>query len=41
MNDTCIGTIFWVPTPWGLGEGSKIEFSEHGHVAYQIKGEEQ
>ena len=41
MNDTCIGTIFWVPTPWGLWEGSKIEFSEHGHVAYQIKGEEQ
>ena len=31
----------WVPTLWGLGEGSKILFSEHGHVAYQIKGEEQ
>ena len=24
MNGTCTGTIFWVPTPWGLGEGSKI-----------------
>ena len=24
-----------------LGEGSKIKFSEHGHVAYQIKGDEQ
>ena len=26
---------------WGLGEGSKIYFSEHGHLAYQIKGDEQ
>ena len=26
----------------GLGAGgSKIKFSEHGHVAYQIKGDEQ
>ena len=32
---------FLVPTPWGLGEGSKIKFSEHGHVAYQIKGDKQ
>ena len=32
---------FWVPSPWGLGKGSKIYFSEHGHVAYQIKGDEQ
>ena len=32
---------FWVPSPWGLGEGSKIKFSEHGHVAYQTKGDEQ
>ena len=24
MNCTCTGTIFWVPYPWGLGEGSKI-----------------
>ena len=38
MNNTCTGTIFWVPLPWGLGEGSNILFSEHGHVAYQIKG---
>ena len=40
-DGTCTGTIFWVPAPWGLGEGSKIKFSEHGHVAYQIKGDEQ
>ena len=32
---------FLGPLPWGLGEGSKIKFSEHGHVAYQIKGDEQ
>ena len=38
---TCTGIVFWVPTPWGLGEGSKIYISEHGHVAYQIKGDEQ
>ena len=24
---------------WGAG-GSKIQFYEHGHVAYQIKGDE-
>ena len=41
MNGTCTCTMFWVPAPWGLGEGSKIKFSEHGHVAYQIKGDEQ
>ena len=41
MNVPCSGTIFWVPAPWGLGEGSKIKFSEHVHVAYQIKGDEQ
>ena len=26
---------------WGFGGGSKIKFSEHGHVAYQIKGDDQ
>ena len=30
---------------WGFGVGggggSKIKFSEHGHVAYQIKGDDQ
>ena len=31
---------FWVPSPLGLGEGSKILFSKHGHVAYQIKDEQ-
>ena len=32
---------FWVPPPCGLGQGSKIEFSEHGYVDYQLKGDEQ
>ena len=41
INGTYTGTIFWVPSPWGLGVGSKIKFSEHGHVAYQIKGDDQ
>ena len=27
MNGTCTGTIFWVPTPWGLGEGPKGQIS--------------
>ena len=35
------GPLVCVPSPWGLGEGSKIYFSEHGHVAYQIKVDEQ
>ena len=26
------------PSPIALGDGSKLFFSEHGHVAYQIKG---
>ena len=26
------------PSPIALGDGSKLTFSEHGHVAYQIKG---
>ena len=32
-----------MPKGLGLGGagGSKIEFSEHVHVAYQIKGDEQ
>ena len=25
-NGTCTGTIFRVPAPWGLGEGSKFKF---------------
>ena len=32
------------PRVWDLGRGgggSKNKFSEHGHVAYQIKGDEQ
>ena len=41
INCTCNGTIFWVPSPWDLGKGSKKLFSEHGHVAYQIKKDEQ
>ena len=31
---------FFGPHPWGLGEGSK-KYSGHGHVEYQIKGDEQ
>ena len=27
MNGTCFGTIFWVPAPWGLGEGPKGQIS--------------
>ena len=27
MNGTCNGTIFWVPTSWGLGEGPKGQIS--------------
>ena len=27
MNTTCNGTILWVPTPWGLGEGPKGQIS--------------
>ena len=27
MNATCNNTIFWVPTPWGLGEGPKGKIS--------------
>ena len=26
------------PNPWGGVKMSKLTFSEHGHVAYQIKG---
>ena len=37
-------SVPWV-MPQGLGQGgtgrSKIKFSEHGHVAYQIKEDEQ
>ena len=29
------------PRPLGLLGGVKYQFSEHGHVAYQIKGDEQ
>ena len=27
MNGTCTGIIFWVPAPWGLGEGPKDQIS--------------
>ena len=26
-NGTCNSTIFWVPAPWGLGEGPKVQIS--------------
>ena len=27
MKGICTGAIFWVPTPWGLGEGPKGQIS--------------
>ena len=27
MNGICNGTIFWVPAPWGPGEGPKGQIS--------------
>ena len=38
MNGTCTGTIFWVPTPWGLGEGSKIKFLNMVMWHIKLKG---
>ena len=26
---------------WGVGRGQKLSFSEHGHVAYQIEGNDE
>ena len=38
MNGTCTGTIFWVPAPWGLGEGSQIKFLNMVMWHIKIKG---
>ena len=38
MNGTCTGTIFWVPAPWGLGEGSKIKFLNMIMLHIKLKG---
>ena len=27
INDTCNGTTLWVPIPWGLREGPKVQIS--------------
>ena len=47
MNDTNhirrdLYSVAWVmPKGWGLGcWGSKSYFSKHGHVAYQIEGDD-
>ena len=26
---------------WGVGRGQKLSFSQHGHVAYQIEGNDE
>ena len=49
MNDINILDVIFIQSPgscprvWDLGVlgGKKKSFSEHGHVAYQIKGDEQ
>ena len=38
MNGTCTDTIFWVPAPWGLGEGSKIKFLNMVMWHIKLKG---
>ena len=38
MNGTCTGTIFWVPAPWGLGEGPKDQISLNLNYKVNFKG---
>ena len=38
MNGTCTGAIFWVPTPWGLGEGPKGQISLNLNYKVNFKG---
>ena len=38
MNGTCTGAIFWVPTPWGLGEGPKGLISLNLNFKVNFKG---
>ena len=38
MNGTCTGAIFWVPTPWGLGEGPKGQISLNLNYKVYFKG---
>ena len=38
MNGTCTGTIFWVPAPWDLGEGSKGQISLNLNYKVNFKG---
>ena len=37
MNGTCTGTIFWVPTPWGRGEGPKCQISLNLNLQSQFQ----
>ena len=38
VNGTCTDTIFWVPAPWGLGEGSTIKFLNMVMWHIKLKG---
>ena len=38
MNGTCTGTIFWVPAPWGLGDGPKRQISLNLNYKVNFKG---
>ena len=38
MKGTCTGTIFWVPAPWGLGEGPKGQISLNMNYKDEFKG---
>ena len=38
MNGICTGSIFWVPTPWGLGEGPKGQISLNLNYKVNFKG---
>ena len=35
------GTPFGVGLGGGVGRGQKLSFSQHGHVAYQIEGNDE
>ena len=38
MNGACTSTIFWVPAPWGLGEGPKGQISLNLNYKVIFKG---
>ena len=42
MQNILNGIYFVTPgTPFGVGRGQKLSFSQHGHVAYQIEGNDE